>query len=123
MKCKAIYVLAFFLIAMGSFFGYYMQRINENVHRAPLPPVRMAIEETKEPQSMSVTAAEVSVPPYWVQAVGKHIVIFEGNEKTELCRIAFSAERLYADEKERLMQGIAAQTKEEALMIAEAFVN
>lgn len=123
MRYKAIYVLAFFLIAMGSFFGYYMQKLNGNGHRAQMPPVRMAVEEARESQSMTVTVAEVSAPPYWVQAVGTQIVIFEGSEKTELCRMAFSAERLYAEEKERLLQGIAAQTKEEALMIAEAFVN
>lgn len=75
------------------------------------------------PESTPVVTAEVSVPSFLVQSVGGEILILQNPGEKEVCRMSFTEERLYDEERKLLAKGIPAQTKEEALMIAEAFIN
>ena len=120
-KNKVIYILAFFLIFSGSFFGYMMQKQNKK-QTTKLPVLPMAEVKT-EPEITPVVTEEVSVPVFLVQSVGGEILILQNPGEREVCRISFSEERLYDEERKLLAKGISAQTKEEALMIAEAFIN
>lgn len=121
MKNKVIYILAFFLIFSGSFFGYMMQKQNKK-QTTKLPVLPMAEVKTK-PEITPVVTEEVSVPVFLVQSVGGEILILQNPGEREVCRISFLEERLYDEERKLLAKGISAQTKEEALMIAEAFIN
>ena len=83
----------------------------------------MMVKVEPNPESTPVVTAEVSVPSFLVQSVGGEILILQNPGEREVCRMSFTEERLYDEERKLLAKGIPAQTKEEALMIAEAFIN
>lgn len=83
----------------------------------------MMVKVEPNPESTPVVTAEVSVPSFLVQSVGGEILILQNPGENEVCRMSFTEERLYDEERKLLAKGIPAQTKEEALMIAEAFIN
>ena len=125
MKRFTIYFMALFLIACGSFFGYYMQnrRKTQQKSQEMVPIVVYAHEETK-PQETTVftVTTKKEQPCFTVRSVGENIVIYDIRQK-EIYRAAFTPARLRDTERERLKTGIHAETQEEALMILESYIN